>query len=167
MSTASRPYTSRKEGAEIKPSPLLALPAELVLKIISQLSKGDEDYYRTLCSLARTCRCLQPLCEECIYATIVDSPDKLHKICDAFTKCPRRAESVRVLKCITIPCSSFMEDGKVDVNLSKLKSLEWAERRAVTELVSLRQGQILQDLGFRKLEKCKPHRKEGSVQAKD
>jgi hypothetical protein len=161
-------------------SPLFALPAELILQTIAQLSED----YRTLCSLARTCRLVQPLCEEHIYATIeLLSTDDLQAICDAFKKRPRRVESVRTLKMFykyKDGMDSTMEDRELfNSYVSKLKALkewevespfdnykweeaggaEWVERdmekfREAIETASLRQGQPLQqDIGLGKMEK--------------
>lgn len=167
-------------------SPLFALPAELVLQTIAQLS---EDHH-TLCSLARTCRLVQPLCEEHIYATIeLLSTDDLQAICDAFKKRPRRVESVRILKMFykyKDGMDSTMEDRELfNSYISELKALkewevespfdnykwneaggaEWVERdmenfREAIESASLRQRQSLQkDVGLGKMEKRKSYLK--------
>ncbi|KAF2734652.1 hypothetical protein EJ04DRAFT_576758 [Polyplosphaeria fusca] len=76
-------------------SPLLSLPAELVVHIVAQLSTK----FRTLCSLARVCCYLQQLAEEHIYTSIeLLSTDDLRVILNAFNTRPRRVKSVRDLK---------------------------------------------------------------------
>lgn len=76
-------------------SPFLALPMELVLETIAHLSQDR----KTLCSLARTCRLVHPICERHIYTTIeLLSTDDLQAICHAFAQRPKRIEAVHTLK---------------------------------------------------------------------
>jgi hypothetical protein len=76
-------------------SPLLSLPAELVVLVVEWLANEPH----SLCSLARTCQLLQPIAEEHIYTAIsLVSTDELRAIINAFTTRPERVESVQNLK---------------------------------------------------------------------
>jgi hypothetical protein len=76
-------------------SRFLALPTELIIDIVSHLS----DNRPALCSLAQTCRRLQPLCEEHIYTVIeLFSTDDLRDILEAFSRRPERIAAVHTLK---------------------------------------------------------------------
>lgn len=75
----------------------LRLPIELIIAVISHLS----DDRATLCSFARTCRLVQPLCEDQIYRDVeLQDTAKLEAICSAFARRPSRVEAVHTLKMV-------------------------------------------------------------------
>lgn len=148
-------------------SPFLSLPAELVIEVIGQLSAHNRD----LCSLARACRLVKPICEKFIYSQIqLRDTAELKAICDAFGAQHQRAKAVRTLNIVykhNRNLANTVEDRnrfnryvKLMTNLRTWHiespfdngdwhapgSTEWVERdmqifRQALELSCLRQGQ--------------------------
>ncbi|KAF2703405.1 hypothetical protein K504DRAFT_392437 [Pleomassaria siparia CBS 279.74] len=89
MTTTTNSQNSQQQ------SRLLSLPAELLIEVISHLSEER----KALCALARTCRSLQPFCEELIYTVIelLETSDLSH-ILEAFSRRFERIAAVHTLR---------------------------------------------------------------------
>ncbi|KAF2800423.1 hypothetical protein K505DRAFT_263974 [Melanomma pulvis-pyrius CBS 109.77] len=164
-------------------SRFLSLPTELIIDVVSYLS----DDCPALVSLACTCRRLQPLAEELIYAVIeLRSTDDLHDLLNAFSRRFERIAAVRTLKILyeyhPSLATTVEERNAFNACLGEMKGLkdwhvespydnykwteggnEWVEQdmesfRTALEKVSYSLGQSLQvDLGLAQLNKLILH----------
>ncbi|KAF2871142.1 hypothetical protein BDV95DRAFT_495210 [Massariosphaeria phaeospora] len=163
--------------------PLLALPTELILQIVAHLAVDNKG----LCSLARTCKTLQPLCEDHIYTTIeLLSTSNLRDIIEAFARRPERIEVVQTLKILyrfhNGLAATSEERQLFNACVAQMKKLrhwhvespydnfkwergghEWVEQdmeefRKALEKASLHTGQaLLEDVGMAQLETLTLH----------